>query len=195
VPRLWTQTIAEHRAAVTEAVLETAASLVAHHGLRGVTMSRIAELSGIGRATLYKYFPDVESILGAWHQRQVDQHFERLAAARDRADGPMDRLLAVLHEYASIIQAVRRHGDPALAATLHRAGRLGDAERRLRAMLLELIRQAASEGHVRADVPAGRLADYCLAALSATAGSPSAADRDRLVEVIVSGLRPGPPTS
>lgn len=34
-----------------------------------MTMSRIAEEIGIGRATLYKYFPDVEAILLAWHER------------------------------------------------------------------------------------------------------------------------------
>jgi AcrR family transcriptional regulator len=67
VPKLWNETIEEHRRAVRDAVLKTTAALVTEQGLRGVTMSRIAEDSGIGRATLYKYFPDVESILAAWH--------------------------------------------------------------------------------------------------------------------------------
>jgi AcrR family transcriptional regulator len=48
-------------------------------------MSQIAaEASGIGRATLYKYFPDVESILRAWHERQVGAHLHQLHAARKR---------------------------------------------------------------------------------------------------------------
>ncbi|WP_376776163.1 TetR/AcrR family transcriptional regulator [Nonomuraea jabiensis] len=34
-------------------------------------MTRIAEKVGIGRATLYKYFPDVEAILTAYHERNV----------------------------------------------------------------------------------------------------------------------------
>src|SRR5918996_4902222 len=62
VPRLWTETIEEHRRAVRDATLDTAAALVGEHGLRSVTMSQIAEETGIGRATLYKYFPDVEAI-------------------------------------------------------------------------------------------------------------------------------------
>jgi AcrR family transcriptional regulator len=37
-------------------------------------MSQIAAETGIGRATLYKYFPDVEAILVAWHERQVAEH-------------------------------------------------------------------------------------------------------------------------
>ncbi|MEP7020668.1 MAG: helix-turn-helix domain-containing protein, partial [Pseudonocardiales bacterium] len=67
MPKLWTDTIEAHRQAVREATLDTAATLVAERGLSAVTMSRIAEETGIGRATLYKYFPDVEAIMTAWH--------------------------------------------------------------------------------------------------------------------------------
>ena len=85
VPKLWTETIEEHRRAVHDATLDTTAALVAEHGLASVTMSRIAAEAGIGRATLYKYFPDVEAILAAWHARHVAQHLEHLAAVRDQA--------------------------------------------------------------------------------------------------------------
>jgi AcrR family transcriptional regulator len=74
VPKLWDETIDEHRRAVRGSVPETTAALVAEQGLRAVTMSRIAAQSGIGRATLYKYFPDVESIMVAWHERQITRH-------------------------------------------------------------------------------------------------------------------------
>jgi AcrR family transcriptional regulator len=63
-----------HRREVRDAILDTMAALVAEHGLLGVTMSQIAEETGIGRATLYKYFPDVEAILLAWHDRQFTAH-------------------------------------------------------------------------------------------------------------------------
>ena len=63
MPKLWNETIEAHRRAVHEAILNTTAALVAEHGLRSVTMSQIAEEAGIGRATLYKYFSDVDAIL------------------------------------------------------------------------------------------------------------------------------------
>ena len=65
MPKLWTVTIEEHRRAVRDATLDTTAALVAERGLASVPMSRIARDTGIGRATLYKYFPDVEAILAA----------------------------------------------------------------------------------------------------------------------------------
>jgi AcrR family transcriptional regulator len=93
VPRIWSETIAAHRDAVRDATLDATAALVAEHGLTGVTMSQIAKESGIGRATLYKYFPDIESILAAWHERHIGGHLHHLAqvagaaAGRARASG------------------------------------------------------------------------------------------------------------
>ncbi|MGH2358185.1 MAG: TetR/AcrR family transcriptional regulator, partial [Candidatus Limnocylindria bacterium] len=67
---------------VRDAIMDSTTALVAEHGLLSVTMSQIAEETGIGRATLYKYFPDVEAILVAWHERQVTGHLEHLAEVR-----------------------------------------------------------------------------------------------------------------
>src|SRR5215211_6132328 len=96
MPRLWTETIEAHRREVRDAILDTTAALVAEHGLHAVTMSHIAEATGIGRATLYKYFPDVEAILVAWHGRHVAGHLRHLAEVRDTAGDAGERLEAVL---------------------------------------------------------------------------------------------------
>ena len=102
VPKLWHRTVDAHRQAVRDAILDTTAALVAEHGLRPVTMSQIAEETGIGRATLYKYFPDVDAILLAWHERQIAGHLEHLTEVRNRAGGAGERLEAVLEAYALI---------------------------------------------------------------------------------------------
>src|SRR5918999_2793316 len=100
MPKLWNETIEAHRRDVRDAIVETTAALVAAHGLRSVTMSQIAEETGIGRATLYKYFSDVESILHAWHERQIANHLNHLAEVRDEAKDEGERLEAVLAAYA-----------------------------------------------------------------------------------------------
>ena len=70
MPRLWTDTVESHRQEVREAILDAAGELVARRGLLAVSMSQLAEAAGIGRATLYKYFADVEHVFAAWHARQ-----------------------------------------------------------------------------------------------------------------------------
>ncbi|WP_055585994.1 TetR/AcrR family transcriptional regulator [Peterkaempfera griseoplana] len=190
MPKLWNETIEAHRQAVRDATLETTAALVAEHGLSSVTMSQIAKEAGIGRATLYKYFPDVESILVAWHQRHVGAHLDRLAQVRDQADDPAARLEAVLRAYAHITHKRPRDGE--IAAFVHRGEHIATAQRQLRGLVGDVIAEAAGAGAVRDDTPPGELADYCLHALSAAGGLPSEAAVRRLVEVTLAGLRPTP---
>jgi AcrR family transcriptional regulator len=191
VPKLWNETIEEHRRAVRDAVLKTTAALVAEQGLRGVTMSRIAEESGIGRATLYKYFPDVESILAAWHERQIAGHLAELAELRDRPGTSGERLEAVLERYASIQQQQQRHGHGGeLSAALHRGDHVAHAEQHLRHFIRGLLDEGVQSGEVRDDVSPEELAGYCLHALAGAGSLSSKAAARRLVAVTLDGLRP-----
>jgi AcrR family transcriptional regulator len=187
VPKLWTDTIEEHRRAVQDAVVDATAALVAGHGLASVTMSRIAAETGIGRATLYKYFPDVEAILVAWHQRQIARHLAQLTQARD-AVSPGRQLEAVLEAYALIQQQHHHHGTE-LAALLHRGEHVTRAQHQLHALVSDLVAQGAKAGDIRDDVAPGELASYCLHALTAASGLPTEAAARRLVTVTLAGLR------
>ncbi|MFN2608771.1 MAG: TetR/AcrR family transcriptional regulator [Acidimicrobiales bacterium] len=191
MPRLWTDTVETHRQAVRDAVVDTTSALVARDGLLAVTMSRIAEASGIGRATLYKYFPDVESILLAWHERQIAGHLGRLAAVRDRPGTPGERLETVLSAYGVIVHQSQGHADGDLAALLHRSPHVARGEHHLHAMVSDLLGAAAADGAIRTDVPPRELASYCLHALAAAATLPSRAAVRRLVAVTLAGLCAG----
>ncbi len=187
MPRLWDETIEAHRRAVRGATLDTTAALVAKHGLRSVTMSQIAEETGIGRATLYKYFPDVEAILVAWHERQISAHLQHLAELRDEAVGAGERLEAVLEAYA-LIRYEHQGSDP--AALLHQGEHVARALDHLRVFVRDLLSEAAETGDVRDDLPTDELANYCLHALTAAGTLPSKAAVRRLVTVTLAGLRP-----
>ncbi len=187
VPKLWNETIEAHRRAVHDAILDTTAALVAEHGLLSVTMSQIAEETGIGRATLYKYFPDVESILATWHERQVTGHLELLADVRDQAGDAGKRLRAVLETYALISH---EHHGTELAALLHQAEHVARAQQHLSDFIKDLLTEGAEAGDLRDDVAPDELASYCLHALTAASSLPSKAAVRRLVTVTLAGLRP-----
>jgi AcrR family transcriptional regulator len=190
VPRLWNETLKEHRREVQQAILDTAAALVGEHGLLSVTMSQIAEEAGIGRATLYKYFADVEGILRAWHERQITAHLKHLADVRDQAVGASQRLEAVMEAYALIShQSHGRHGTE-LAAFLHRDEQVARAQHQLRDMVRDLLIEGAAAGDLRDDVAPDELATYTLHALTAATTLPSKAAVRRLVAVTLAGLRP-----
>ena len=190
MPKLWNQTIETHRREVRDAILETTVELVGEHGLRSVTMSQIAEETGIGRATLYKYFPGVEAILHAWHERQITGHLDYLAEVRDQVGDARKRLEAVIEAYALIFHASRGHHDTELAALMHRGGQVALAEKQLCRMIRELTTQGQKSGDVRSDVIPDELVNYSLHALTGASGLPSKAAVHRLVAVTLAGLQP-----
>jgi AcrR family transcriptional regulator len=190
VPRLWTETIEEHRDAVRDATIDATAELVAEHGLRGVTMSRIAQRTGIGRATLYKYFSDVDAILSAWHERLVTDHLRQLADLGTKPLEPGERLRTVLTAYALLLNKQQPHAGSEIAAQLHDAHHVTHADTQLRTLLTVLITGAGSSGEIRDDIPTDELVSYTLNALTGATRLRSQAAVRRLTELTLAGLRP-----
>ncbi|MCC3318387.1 hypothetical protein [Nocardia africana] len=109
MPKLWDDTIDAHRAQSAQCGARCcrrtgvrAGASVGDHGADRRT-------AGIGRATLYKYFPDVETILRTWHAQRIDTHIAELVRVLDGAGSPSARLQAVLTAYAGIAHQTRSH--------------------------------------------------------------------------------------
>ncbi len=193
MPKLWNDTIQTHRREVREAILDRTWELATQRGPTAVTMSEIAARAGIGRATLYKYFPDVEAILSAWHNRRIRHHLAHLAEVRDESADPAQRLRTVLEAYA-LIQAerLRHHHAPhaELATLLHRGDEVARAQRQLHRLIHDLLIDAQKNRDVRTDFNAGELATYCLCALSGAGALDSKAAIRRLVALTLTAVKP-----
>lgn len=189
MPKLWNDTIETHRHSVREATLDATAALVAERGLAAVTMSQIAKDTGIGRATLYKYFPDVEAILVAWHERMIGQHMERIHAAHQKSTGPLSALRVVLETYAHSMQSQRGH---ALAAHLHTLPHAKNAAGHLQQFVRQLMVEAVKAEAIRSDIPPDELTAFVLGAVSAAADRPSKKSAEHLVELALAGLASRP---
>jgi AcrR family transcriptional regulator len=186
MPKLWSETVEIHRREVRDAILDATAALVAEYGLQSVTMSQIAETTGISRATLYKYFPSVEAILFAWHERQVSNHLHQLASIRDQEGDAGERLEAVLAAFASI--CFQHHGTE-IAVIGHQGAHIARAQQQLSRFVEGLLSEVAQSGNVRDDIPLDELASYCLHALTAASELDSHDAVRRLVIVTLAGLR------
>ena len=188
VPKLWTESVESHRRLVRDAAIDATAALVREQGLRAVTMSEVAQRTGIGRATLYKYFTDVEAILIAWHERVIGSHLHELQELRSRSDEPLRALTAVLERYAFIQYD---HDDAELIAQLHRGEHVARAQEHLHGFVATIITEAVEAGDVRTDLPAAELATYAVHALAAARTLPSKAAVHRLLTVTLQSLRAG----
>jgi AcrR family transcriptional regulator len=189
VPKLWSDTIETHRQEVAGAVLDAATALVEKLGMRQLTMSAVAERAGIGRATLYKYFGDVDAILLALQERHVDAALAELMALGTGPGSPFTRLAAVLDRYALLRQG---HHGTGIEAVLLGSSYVAQAHERLHGLLRDLLLEAQGAGEVRDDVPASELATYCLHALATAGHLSSRAATKRLVAVMLAGMESTP---
>lgn len=185
MPKVWGDTIQAHRREVHQAILDAAATLAAERGVTALSMSHVADRAGIGRATLYKYFPSIDAILMAWHEQRVRAHLDELRGLAAAIDGPKDRVAAVLGRFALIQH--ERH-DSHVVAGLHAAQHVRAAEHELEQFLTRLVGDAVASGEARGDVPPGELAQYCLHAVGTAARLPTKVAVRRLVDVVMRGL-------
>lgn len=186
MPKLWTDTVEGHRHAVRAAVLDAVAALVAEAGFSGVSMTRVAEHAGVTRATLYKYFPDVETLLAAWHARQVGEHLTALEKIRSDAAGTGRQLQAVLEAYALMLYD--RPGHDAPAPALHRGTHMDHAHEYLEAFIADLIRTDVQEKGVDAAMSPVDLSRYCIQAIGSARSLSSRDAVPGLVSVTVRGI-------
>ncbi len=191
MPKIWADTIDSHRRQVNQAILNATAELIAEHGPLSVNMSAIAERVGIGRATLYKYFPDVESILVAWHGREFAEQLSRLQTLSEADD-------VTFEDVAELVCAQRRNhphrkGADVLGTFGHTLAGAegaidGAIERQIVAVLTGLLTRLVQRNAVRDDQDPELLARWLLHA----AHAPGDLD-DRAVSQLVSdSLAPRP---
>lgn len=153
-------------------------------------MSEIAQRAGIGRATLYKHFADIQTLVTAWHHRQIAAHLAELSEARHRPGTAMERLEAVLRAWAGIVRGSRTHQGSGVAVLLHQDPHVAPAQQHLHDLVRDVVADAAAAGEVRGDVPTEQLAAFALHALTATADDDPAAPVDHLVSLTLAGMRP-----
>lgn len=114
----WSATVAQHKQQQLARIGKAAAELVSSEGLSAVSMSRLARESGVSRATLYNYVPDVASAVRAYLTLQAELFQAAVADAVAQEDDPEAQLRRYIHEQI----AYAAGADHRAAAVLLEAG-------------------------------------------------------------------------
>ncbi len=80
-------------------ILAAATTVFAREGYRSADVQRVADLAGVGKGTVYRYFPTKEALFRAALKRCLDRLRACSEAARAGADDPLAQLRAVLRAY------------------------------------------------------------------------------------------------
>jgi TetR/AcrR family transcriptional repressor of mexCD-oprJ operon len=137
---------------VTAAILEGAAQIFVRHGEQA-SMNDVAEAAGVARATLYRYFPTREALLGELARAAVSDVEARLTSARIDEVPPEEGV-------GRAVRALVDVGNPFVL--LVREERRSDHtrfERQVAQPLRRLFERGQSTGDIRADVASARLTE------------------------------------
>jgi AcrR family transcriptional regulator len=149
----------------------------------------IADLAGVGVGTLYRHFPQRSDLVKAVFQREVDACADAAPALR-AAHEPGTALAMWLLRYTEFIATKR-----GLATALHSGDPAFDAlpgyfAERLEPTLGSLLAAATASGEIRADISPDYLL-HAVARLSLPVADEGAAYSQRMVELLIDGLRYG----
>jgi AcrR family transcriptional regulator len=154
-----------------------------------LSLDRVAARARVGVATLYRHFPTREALLEAVYRQELTRLCE--AAPSLAAEGPADEaLLAWMHRYLDFVDSKRAMGTDLRSMVASGAVTQSDTRARLTAAVIPFLEAGAAAGALRSDVPPGDV-------VAAMAGAVIAADPDqqreqteRLLALLVEGLRP-----
>ncbi|MGA5817589.1 TetR/AcrR family transcriptional regulator [Kitasatospora sp. NPDC094028] len=137
-----------------DAILDAAAELVVHLGVRRTQLAEIARRAGVSRPTVYRRWPDVGAVIGALLTREILATLEGVELAVHDREAFVDRVVEV---------AVRLRDHPVLGVLLRSddsdlllryvVERLGTSQRGLLEALRTGIEQGQAHGSVRAGEP------------------------------------------
>ncbi|MEV0292211.1 TetR/AcrR family transcriptional regulator [Nocardia sp. NPDC050710] len=137
--------------AARAAILAAAAELLAEHGSSGVTVDRIAAHAGVGRQTIYRWWPSKDAVL-------LDALVHSAEAAVPVPDtGSLRADLEIFLRETFLAAGIERNRQALIAAVVAArddpglAGSLDDFLIRRRAALSEVLRRSHSRGELGSD--------------------------------------------
>ncbi|MEV4412897.1 TetR/AcrR family transcriptional regulator [Catellatospora sp. NPDC049609] len=166
---------------VEDLVLDAARDCVLAYGVRRTTVTDVARRAGVSRMTVYRRWPDVQSLVGdlmsrEWHRVIVDA-----ASAAAAADGPLRARLVA----QSVAAAGRLRAHPLLRKILevdpeillpYMLDRRGGGQEEMLGFLHRTIAAGQAEGSVRPGDPARLARAVLLTAQSFVLSLPTVAD-------------------
>jgi|SRR5919108_6236613 AcrR family transcriptional regulator len=164
---------------VASTILEAAAHVLVTQG-ENASMSDVASAAGVARATVYRYFPNRQSLLNELTSAVVRDAGGRLAAAR------IDEV--PVHE--GITRAIRtlvEVGDGFIVLASDRPRTDSEEfERHVTRPIRVLVERGQSTGVIRADVPSAWLTDSLIGIVVSVLSSPLQRGREDTVAAMTS---------
>jgi AcrR family transcriptional regulator len=181
-----------------ERIITTARTVFAERGIE-VPMEEIARAAGVGVGTLYRRFPDRDSLIRAVGVDVFQRVLDEARAATARESDPWQALTELLHRAADLRTVVRLSMLSPRAREILAGDPQAEAVRdEVLEILDRLVREAQDNGTMRRDVSSGDIGVMLSLVLQGVQGMPediSSTVPARYLALMLDGLRaiPGSP--
>ncbi|EHB53709.1 regulatory protein TetR [Mycolicibacterium rhodesiae JS60] len=135
---------------VGDRILAATASCVRDFGVERVTLAEIARRAGVSRPTVYRRWPDTNTIVASLLTDRITGTWRAVPATHPGRAGLVERIVEVarrLRDDELITSVLRSAPDLAM---VYIAGRLGTSQQILIDLFVEELRAAQADGSVRA---------------------------------------------
>ncbi len=85
--------------ATLQSIMDASATLIAENGLDATSMTQIANLAGMSKASLYRYYPNKQALLLAHAERSFKTHREEMQAVMQHGKRPEEMLRDGIEHY------------------------------------------------------------------------------------------------
>jgi AcrR family transcriptional regulator len=135
---------------IGDRIMAAAASCVRDFGVERVTLAEIARRAGVSRPTVYRRWPDTNTIVASLLTDRITGTWRAVPATSPGRVGLVERIVEVarrLRDDELIASVLRSAPDLAM---VYIAGRLGTSQQILIDLLVDALRAAQADGSVRA---------------------------------------------
>ncbi|BBY67786.1 TetR/AcrR family transcriptional regulator [Mycolicibacterium helvum] len=135
---------------IGDRIMAAAASCVRDFGVERVTLAEIARRAGVSRPTVYRRWPDTNTIVASLLTDRITGAWRAVSAVSPGRAGVVERIVEVarlLRDDELITSVLRSAPDLAM---VYIAGRLGTSQQILIDLLVDALRAAQADGSVRA---------------------------------------------
>jgi AcrR family transcriptional regulator len=155
-----------------EQIMRAAEKLFTSRRLHEITLDEVADVAGVGKGTIYRYFRDKDDLFFQTATAGFDELCEVVTAAappgltfQGRLHAACERIAEFFARRLQLFQMMQAEENRMLFFHGELRERWLDHRRHLVAAVTEIIRSGVREGHLRGDMPADLLANILLGLL------------------------------
>ena len=199
MPKISEPTLEAHRAATVDRLLDAWGELVMSKGYSAVSLADVAAHAGLARTAIYNYFPDRETLLFSWTEREVARTIAILEQEVAQASTCAEKLRSFVR--AQLVDFANRHLPPGKEVIQflqpETYGRFMQHIEPVERILRDILTEGAESGEF-ADLDPTTTIPMMMACIGAERGPISAGSRavegatERVTDFLLRALSPKP---